>query len=83
MFHCLLCVVVLASFSSQAQPLEIEFPARVTDTLDGACPTGEQLVAVRQQIMNDVVAAMTPGLTQGNPVSSCSAIPSTSPSGTY
>ena len=80
----LLCLVVVALCSAQdvMSSSHSTFPARVAN-IDGACPSEEQRADTRRQISDEIVAALTLGLTEDNPASSCSAIPAGRPSGYY
>ena len=76
-----LCLVAVAACS--AQEAHFTFPAKITNTSDGVCPSEEQRAETRQQIFDEAFAILTPGLSEDNPASSCSAIPAGRPSGYY
>ncbi len=81
--HLLLAVVLAIVCCVQSSSAGTTIPAKV---VDGICPSEEQQVTIRQQIMNEVVAILTPGFTEGNPASSClqlSLVNSSFPSGYY
>lgn len=78
----LLCLVVVAVCSAQGA-MSSSDSARVAARVSGVCPSEEQQAQIRQQITNDTLAALTLGLTEDNPASSCNAIPVGRPSGYY
>lgn len=52
-------------------------------TSAGICPPVETRAEVRRQIIEEVYLLLLPGLTEINPVTSCNALPVSSPSGDY
>ena len=72
---------LIAVFAVQGSKA-ITIPIKVSDN-GGACLSADQQAEVRRQLADEAIAAITPGLTEENPASSCSAIPAGRPSGYY
>ena len=70
----------MATFRAEAT--HFIHPVKINNT-DGVCPSEEQHSEAIQQVKNEVLNLLTPGLTEHNPVSNCSAIDTSSPSGYY
>ena len=79
-----LIVLALCSLQvvSSADSRTVSFPAKVS-SFSGNCPSESQREETRRQISIAALAALSRGLSEDNPASSCSAIAAGNPSGYY
>ena len=73
MYLCLVVVFLLGRQVSSQDSASVAYPAKVLEGSEQVCPPDEQLEMARAEIRQDVIIQTTqcPGLTQGNPATSC------------
>ena len=73
MYLCLVLMVLLGRQVSSQDSASVAYPAKVLEGSEQVCPPDEQLEMTRAEIRQDVITFITPcpGLTQGNPATSC------------
>ena len=72
-YLCQLLVFLLGRQVSSQDIVPVAYPAKVLEGSEQVCPPDEQLEMARAEIQQDVITFVTPcpGLTQGNPATSC------------